>query len=167
MTSVHHRWRPIFLLSANIKTPRRCGRTKERGTLASKHTEHYGLNQWEASDQVLHSDFNEDNVKIETAISVRNCQIYTTTYVGTGTIGRTYIFPHKPIVVFVTGDSNTFIRAVQGSSSALVHYNFEDAILQTSWDGNTLQCSNARAPALAADFAGWVYTVTALLDPDQ
>lgn len=69
LTSAHHRWRPIFLLSANIKTPRRCGRTKERGTLASKHTEHYGLNQWEASDQVLHSDFNEDNAKLEAALA--------------------------------------------------------------------------------------------------
>ncbi len=68
LTSAHHRWRPIFLLSANIKTPRRCGRTKERGTLASKHTEHYGLNQWEVSDQVLHSDFNEDNVKVDSAL---------------------------------------------------------------------------------------------------
>ena len=68
LTSAHYGWRPIFLLSANIKTPRRCGRTKERGTLASKHTEHYGLNQWEANDQVLHSEFNEDNAKIDAVL---------------------------------------------------------------------------------------------------
>ena len=70
LISAHHGWRPIFLLSANIKTPRRGGQTKERGTLASKHTEHYGLNQWEANDQVLHSDFNEDNAKIDAALGV-------------------------------------------------------------------------------------------------
>ena len=33
--------------------------------MASGKTEHYGLSQWEAADQVVRTDFNSDNVKID------------------------------------------------------------------------------------------------------
>lgn len=33
--------------------------------MASLHTPNYHLNQWEATDQVLHTDFNEDNAKVD------------------------------------------------------------------------------------------------------
>lgn len=36
--------------------------------MASNYTEQYGLCQWEATDQVLRTDFNEDNAKIEAAL---------------------------------------------------------------------------------------------------
>lgn len=36
--------------------------------MASNHTQQYGLSQWEATDQVLRTDFNEDNQKIEAAL---------------------------------------------------------------------------------------------------
>lgn len=36
--------------------------------MASNYTENYGLCRWEATDQVLHTDFNEDNSKIEAAL---------------------------------------------------------------------------------------------------
>lgn len=35
--------------------------------MASNYTQNYGLCQWEATDQVLRTDFNEDNQKIEAA----------------------------------------------------------------------------------------------------
>ena len=37
--------------------------------MASNHTEHYGLNQWELSDSVVMADFNEDNRKIDAALA--------------------------------------------------------------------------------------------------
>ena len=37
--------------------------------MASNHTQHYGLCQWEATDAVLRTDFNEDNTKIEAAFA--------------------------------------------------------------------------------------------------
>lgn len=41
--------------------------------MASNYTEKYKLCQWEATDAVLRTDFNEDNQKIEAAIKeVRN-----------------------------------------------------------------------------------------------
>ena len=87
--------------------------------MASNQTTNYGLNQWEATDQVLRTDFNADNAKIDAALkgladkdtelgealtsqatelSKRgNCQLYYTSYVGTGT-GKTQLtFPAKPL----------------------------------------------------------------------
>ena len=37
--------------------------------MASNYTEHYGLCQWEATDQVLREEFNKDNVEMETALT--------------------------------------------------------------------------------------------------
>lgn len=37
--------------------------------MASNYTEKYGLCQWEATDAVLRTDFNEDNAKIEAALA--------------------------------------------------------------------------------------------------
>lgn len=37
--------------------------------MASNYTENYGLCQWEATDAVLHTDFNGDNAKLEKALS--------------------------------------------------------------------------------------------------
>ena len=36
--------------------------------MASKYTENYGLCQWELEDNVIHSEFNEDNQKIDAAL---------------------------------------------------------------------------------------------------
>ena len=42
----------------------------EGGTpMASNYTENYGLCQWEATDAVLRTDFNEDNAKIDEALN--------------------------------------------------------------------------------------------------
>lgn len=37
--------------------------------MASNYTEHYGLCQWEATDQVLREEFNADNAKLDAALS--------------------------------------------------------------------------------------------------
>lgn len=50
-------------------------------------TEHYGLHQWEPEDDFLRTDFNEDNVKIEealTTLAAGQFKIVTGTYTGTG-----------------------------------------------------------------------------------
>ena len=36
--------------------------------MATNHTTNYQLNQWEATDQVLRTDFNQDNAKIDAAL---------------------------------------------------------------------------------------------------
>ena len=43
--------------------------------MASNYTENYGLCQWEATDGVLRTDFNEDNTKIDTALKDLSDQV--------------------------------------------------------------------------------------------
>ena len=37
--------------------------------MAANYTEHYELNQWEPADQVLRTDFNADNAKLDAALA--------------------------------------------------------------------------------------------------
>ena len=36
--------------------------------MSTNHTTNYNLNQWEATDKVLRTEFNEDNAKIDAAL---------------------------------------------------------------------------------------------------
>ena len=59
--------------------------------MASSHTAVYQLNQWDAADPVIHTDFNEDNAKIEAAladIEDRMCEYDTLMAVAT-VLGQT------------------------------------------------------------------------------
>lgn len=84
--------------------------------MATNHTEHYELNQWLATDQVLRTDFNADNAKLDAALhalagqvaektdgedltalsetvaamsaGMGNCNMELLTYTGTGTMGQ-------------------------------------------------------------------------------
>ena len=90
--------------------------------MASNYTEHYGLCQWETTDQVLREEFNQDNEKVDTALNALyeknavleeyvqkcgNCQIYTTSYTGTGGSGEgspnSLTFPKAPLLVLISG----------------------------------------------------------------
>lgn len=52
--------------------------------MASGQTTNYGLNQWAAEDKVIRTEFNEDNAKIDAALSTMP-KFITGSYVGTGT----------------------------------------------------------------------------------
>ena len=74
--------------------------------MASNQTSHLGLNQWSAEDQVLRTEFNADNRKIDEAVALLgNCRIAQGSYVGTGGAGANYPcqlnFDFKPMIVFM------------------------------------------------------------------
>ena len=126
--------------------------------MASNYTENYGLCQWEATDAVLRTDFNEDNAKIDAALKelsrtavehtaaiakLGNCQLYTTSYVGTGKYGKesdtSITFPKKPYLVIIQagnfgglmislGDCTQYITLVSSS-----HYGGT-----ITWTGSTM-----------------------------
>lgn len=84
--------------------------------MATNHTEHYELNQWLATDQVVRTDFNADNAKLDAALhalagqvaekadgedltalsetveamsaGMGNCNMELLTYTGTGAMGQ-------------------------------------------------------------------------------
>ena len=73
-------------------------------------TEHYQLPQWERTDQVKMSDFNEAFAALETALAGKP-QIVVGTYEGTGEYGQdkpnSIEFPFSPKFVMI-GQKNAF-----------------------------------------------------------
>lgn len=72
--------------------------------MASNHTEHFNLNQWVLSDNVVMEDFNQDNRKIDAALAA-GTKIHCGTYTGNGEYGPehptalTFDFEPKLLVV--------------------------------------------------------------------
>ena len=135
--------------------------------MSSQKTEHYELNQWLATDQVLRTDFNADNAKIDAALagkagtealeslastvssleaaasqlaSTRNCCIYTTSYSGDGQTSRTFTFPQKPMLVMAVGGGEYSFYTVQGTPMAL-GFHITDAIYDSGLSGRKLNTS--------------------------
>ena len=143
--------------------------------MSTNHTTNYDLCQWEATDQVLRTDFNADNAKLDAAIGFLseitgkcgNCQIYTTTYVGTNQYGPEHAniltFPHKPMIVAVSGEPGDHqFFAFQGVGQAVVYA--DDLYIQNFiWSENTL--SWYRTDSAYKQFnQSRTYHVTALLN---
>lgn len=132
-----------------------------------KHTEKYQLTQWESQDRIQMEAFNSDNAKIEAALAAEtaarnaavsaeaaartaalalkgNCQIFSTSYTGTGGFGantpNSLTFPAPPELVVVY---NTITYAVmffqknQDNATAQVGSQYHSSIM--TWTGNTVK----------------------------
>ena len=151
--------------------------------MASNYTTNYQLNQWEAGDQVLRTEFNQDNQKIDTALAglaaqntelaaavanKGNCQLYTTSYVGTGTYNSTsscsLSFPGTPLVVLIGACSSqgTLFCALSGMPVTFAHSSGYSMNMLT-WSGNTLTWYHHMSADGQLNSAGVTYQVIALL----
>lgn len=75
--------------------------------MASNYTENFGLCQWEATDQVLRTEFNEDNAKVEAALkdlASALSKIVTGIYNGNGAITQTIALGFTPKAVYVCNE---------------------------------------------------------------
>ena len=66
--------------------------------MASNHTTNYQLCQWEATDKVLRTDFNEDNQKIDAALAAIP-RLILGTYTGDGTANQFISLERTPRAV--------------------------------------------------------------------
>lgn len=132
--------------------------------MASNYTENYGLCQWEATDQVLRTEFNEDNAKVDAALqtlseqdtslnsiisavaaTAGNCQMELITYTGTGTYGEgkaTKInFSEVPDICIVWGGAAVFLGQGGAKSGVTV---LDNAVINqtTTWKGTQLSFFN-------------------------
>ena len=130
--------------------------------MASNYTENYGLCQWEATDQVLRTDFNEDSAKVDEALAqnaqsiedevnarteairaintkIGNCRVECSTYIGTGTSGSTgkasITFPEAPFLVILSNNNGVAYFLYQGMSYAV---DSPQGNIYFSWSGNTV-----------------------------
>lgn len=155
--------------------------------MASNHTENYGLCQWEATDQVLREDFNQDNAKVDEALEalddlviqhgeqlsaqeaaiakLGNCTIYYTTYTGTGTTTPKQTFPGKPLVVMVAESKKGYsFIAWRGMQTVLPHHQQSGILeLPLTWGGNSLSWSHDSSAERGLNESGTTYQMIALL----
>ena len=73
----------------------------------ASYTEHYGLHQWEPSDNFLRTDFNTDLEKIDTALG-QNCRVIHGSYTGNGDVSQFIALDEAPqvLMVFQSGQFN-------------------------------------------------------------
>ncbi|MGO5021673.1 hypothetical protein ACTQ4E_01105 [Lawsonibacter sp. LCP25S3_G6] len=149
--------------------------------MATNHTANYQLNQWEATDQVLRTDFNDDNAKIDTALKSLNttaqqhttqlsqlqtslskcgdCKLHYTTYVGDGGSSRTFTFPKKPVFLFLFGGNNINLM-IPGTAP---HTSMDGFAANLSWSGNSLTMT-IRTSEPSFNFNNMTYYLLALLN---
>ena len=148
--------------------------------MSTNKTENYQLSQWAKSDQVLMEDFNADNAKIDAALKAeanaraalaqsRNCQVYYTTYVGTGTSGESgcshLTFPRKPFLVHVEGDRAQAFSAIWGNPYAVENHTSADpSVLTLSWGEKTLSWFGGMGAGRQLNEKGKTYYVLAILE---
>ena len=158
--------------------------------MASNYTTNYQLNQWEAGDQVLRTEFNRDNQKIDGALAANaeaiaaevaartaltetvsgkgNCQVWTTSYTGTGTVneeGACHLTFPKPPALFIIG--NPFAHGICVSQGVLVRVSGNDR-QSTTWssDGLSVSWHNSNA-AMQFNEEGEIYRVVAFLPMEE
>ena len=157
--------------------------------MATNHTANYNLNQWQATDPVLHTDFNEDNSKLDAALTALNATAQqhtaqlaqqaaelavrgnitfaTTSYVGTGPGNtNTLTFAKKPIFVYICGPTeaaNLFL--MQGQSRSMGHAGSVYANNNVTWSGNSVSwISMFENDLTQCNKKGATYLALALLD---
>ena len=150
--------------------------------MATNHTANYNLNQWQATDPVLRTDFNEDNAKIDAALKSLNaasqqhttqlsqlqtslskhgdCKLHYTIYEGDGSVSRTFTFPHKPVYLFLYGRSNVNLMIPRDAPFCYL----DESAANLSWSEKSLTIT-ARGPAGPVfNVVGEKYYLLALLD---
>ena len=159
--------------------------------MSTNHTTNYNLNQWEAADKVLRTEFNEDNAKIdaalkshddelaglEAAIGARgNCRVEVKTYTGTGTYGssnRTSVsFSAVPkLAILIGGSGLAFLLGGNTKSAYLMDSTSTPypsmGALNLSWSGSTASYYSSSGARYQFNDSGTQYWAIALLAQDE
>ena len=136
--------------------------------MASNQTGNYGLNQWEATDQVLRTEFNADNSKIDAALKALadkeaelegtlagqaadiakcgTCKYECFSYNGTGAT-TTITFSHKPLFFIVLGTLGLLFANTQSGKAASVIQgtNVYFGRLTLTWNENQVTVTGGNA----------------------
>ena len=127
--------------------------------MAANQTTNYQLNQWEAADQVLRTDFNADNAKVDAALAGKVDQaaldnLESTVETLTGTTAA------------LSATHNGRVYAVQGSNVGSGSYlGGGGEAINVSWSGHSMTVSSPSGDAsYLCNWSGDRYSVVALLD---
>ena len=132
--------------------------------MASNQTSNYGLNQWEATDQVLRTEFNADNSKIDAALKgladkdtalegtlasqaaniakLGHCSIERFTYTGTDDDSATVSFAKSPLLFIIISSDDVVLGSALSTKATSISYDqgshstFVSSVT-ISWSGKT------------------------------
>lgn len=121
----------------------------------ANYTPNYQLHQWEPEDKFLRTDFNADLSRIDTTLgelrnstnehsnvlaNLKNCQVYATSYTGTGYFTQdnptSVTLPGVPAVMMVMG-GNGLLLHIFGKRTSPVWIEDGFSTLDITWSGNT------------------------------
>lgn len=150
-------------------------------------TPNFALNQWESTDRILMADFNADNAKLDAALAAQqaalaalntavaklgNCQLYFTTYTGSGTYGaatpNSLTFPKQPYLILIQSPEGSYLITLRGAATyqALMSGSTNYFSGSITWSGNTVSWHGSYAHA-QMNTSKDVYRVLALLAADE
>ena len=141
-------------------------------------TTNYQLPKWEKTDRIQMKDFNDMTATLDTALKANadtaaaasaavalcgNCKIYCTSFVGTGTAAApTMTFPHKPLIIFVSGRDALNLIAWRGQSGSRILESPSSPITVT-WGERSVAWSGSNY----LNYTGFTHQVIALLDAEN
>ena len=133
--------------------------------MASNYTENYGLCQWEATDQVLRTEFNEDNRKVDEALSKLNCRVYTTGYTGDDSASRTFTFPHKPVFVVIIGGECLMVAIRDYATANFLNNHTVHRNISVTWGENSISWAcDTNYPIYSVNSSARTYQLLALME---
>ena len=134
-------------------------------------TQHYQLNQWAADDQVLRTDFNADNAKIDAALGAVkgcNCQLYFQAYTGNVENGPVvHTFPYRPMAVIIMNSSgSTRMFSIRGAEQIVgLTSGAIDVDTGIAWAESSISIGSEKTiPMYCGNVSGTVYWIVAFLD---
>ena len=151
--------------------------------MANNCTENYGLCQWEATDQVLRTEFNEDNAKVDVALGTLsetvakhtaamarfgNCKIESFSYTGMGAYGvnspTRITFPKQPMLFFILGQTQFMAGSKDTERGTVIKFEGYGASVSApylTWSGNQVSFygSKAEEQLNSTNITYWVFAL--------
>ena len=135
----------------------RCEIRQQKGIFDMDYTANYQLPVWAETDRILRTDFNDMTEKLETALHLQNCRIYTASYQGTSTGITVLHLPGKPMFVVVFGASRrSILLAVRGANMGIIISPTQITTSDVVWEDDSVRVTGIDS--------GYRYDVCALLD---
>ena len=130
-----------------------------------ENTKKLGLKKWEGGDRILHTEFNDNWDKIDTALGTRNCRFYTASYTGDGKGTKTWTFPSKPALVLIIGQSITVL--MRDSSVGSTQMGSNTYQLMVTWEEKSVTATDgSRSPVKFANESNKSYSLFAILEAE-
>ena len=148
-----------------------------------ENTSNYGLKRWDPKDRILHTEFNDNWDKIDTALKASadgatealaalkncgNCGIYYETYTGNGKLTMTRTFPGKPLIIFISPEDggDHAQRFIRGCATAMCLCGSDQFSPKLTWTGPSRQRWQTTTAPIIIWLLCWISPQSKKIPPD-